>query len=224
MAEFQGRRIRQKNINYYFVYKYRWVDLHISVVDPKNEDENIFTTFDKSLTYSASQPSTPITHSDQPEFHSYAVPQHGLFELLVPSSWIDSVQQPPGNLPPTIRFVAATGNPFELLVTLLWSQKPGENINEPSKIKAMITNIGQNILPTAIEKELKVFELKNGDSVGYYYVVTDKAPRPGDCPIMVQGAIGIGELQLSFTLLENQKETIEQRTALNMLINGKHNM
>ncbi len=50
-VDFQGKRIQHRNINYYFVYRDKWIDVHISIIDPRQEDEAIFGSFDKSLDY-----------------------------------------------------------------------------------------------------------------------------------------------------------------------------
>lgn len=49
--KFQGRTIIHRNVNYYFAFQGRWVDVHISIYDPTEEDKKIFETFDKTLTY-----------------------------------------------------------------------------------------------------------------------------------------------------------------------------
>jgi len=43
--------VRDKNVNYYFEYRGRWVDVHISIADPRAEDDAIFAAFDQSLRY-----------------------------------------------------------------------------------------------------------------------------------------------------------------------------
>ena len=48
---FEDRTVTDRNVNYYFVFQNRWVDVHISVINPQKEDEVIFAAFDKSLTY-----------------------------------------------------------------------------------------------------------------------------------------------------------------------------
>jgi hypothetical protein len=50
-TQFQGQPIRQRHVHYYFVYREKWVDVHISIIVPTREDEAIFTAFDKSLRY-----------------------------------------------------------------------------------------------------------------------------------------------------------------------------
>ncbi len=46
--------LRQTNVNYYFIYGGKWVDIHISFVNATAEDEQIFKTFDSTLSYGPS--------------------------------------------------------------------------------------------------------------------------------------------------------------------------
>lgn len=151
---------------------------------------------------------------------SYPLPNHGVFELLVPVTWTDEVRQPPGELPPSILFNPATGNHFHLLVTPVWSMQPGGDVATPEKLKATVTIMGERVLPTAVETELTVLELKHGESIGYYYLVTDKAS--GGFPYMIQGAVGTGDLLVSFTLLLKEKDSAARQSILDMLISARH--
>ena len=51
----RGETIRQRNANYYFMFKGRWVDVHISMINPTDEDAAVFTSFDKALRYGESK-------------------------------------------------------------------------------------------------------------------------------------------------------------------------
>jgi hypothetical protein len=51
VTTFQGKEIRDRNVNYYFAFQGRWVDVHISVIAPEQQDEKIFAAFDKTLAY-----------------------------------------------------------------------------------------------------------------------------------------------------------------------------
>lgn len=48
---------------------------------------------------------------------AYPVPGHGVLELAVPVGWRDSVRQQAPHLPPTITFLPAVGDMFQVLVT-----------------------------------------------------------------------------------------------------------
>jgi hypothetical protein len=63
-----------------------------------------------------------------------------------------------------------------------------------------------------------VRELKSGASViGYYYTVTDKAPKPGEFKLMTQGMFGLVDLRVSFTILTNEGQEGTVKEALAML-------
>ena len=51
VSEFQGELIRGTHINYYFAYRDKWIDVHISIIKPNQDDEKIFSAFDDSLNY-----------------------------------------------------------------------------------------------------------------------------------------------------------------------------
>jgi hypothetical protein len=76
------------------------------------------------------------------------------------------------------------------------------------------------VLPTAVETELTVRRFQHGASTGYYYLVTDKTSD--GFPYMIQGAVGAGDLFVSFTLLLKQKDAPERQSVLDMLIQAKH--
>ena len=50
-VEFRGQPIRQRHVNYYIAFRDKWIDVHVSIIAPTPEDQQIFTTFDKSLRY-----------------------------------------------------------------------------------------------------------------------------------------------------------------------------
>jgi hypothetical protein len=47
-----GEPVTQQNVNYYFVFEGKWVQVHLSVVNPTPEDAAIITAFDEGLVYS----------------------------------------------------------------------------------------------------------------------------------------------------------------------------
>ena len=46
-----GKSFRQRNVNYYFAFQGKWVDVHISVGEPTTSDDQVFSSFDTSLRY-----------------------------------------------------------------------------------------------------------------------------------------------------------------------------
>jgi hypothetical protein len=133
---------------------------------------------------------------------SFPLPDHGKIQLNVPKSWRSKILQPKNNLPPTIAFLSKTGSSFQVLLTPLWpnSEKasPGQR-----NIKENIEQIIEQVKPISIEKEIPIKELKGTSGAGYYFSMTDKAPKPGEFIHMTQGMYQLGELLITFTAFWN---------------------
>jgi len=218
VVEIVGRAYRQMHVHYYFALGGNWAEVHISVPEDANEDKEVLEIFDKTFVYGF----TSIETAPASSVRSFPVPNHGVLVFSVPPSWMDVVHQPPDDLPPTLRFSPKSGNRFELLLTVFWNTKAGENMNDPGRLKDMVTTRGQTLLSTAVEKKLTVLELRRGETIGYYYVLTDKVSEPGGFPYRAQGAIGMGDLLLTFTLLYKDMDPDELQAPLDMLINAKY--
>lgn len=218
VVEIVGRAYRQMHVHYYFALGGNWAEVHISVPEDAQEDKEVLEVFDKTFSYGFTSGEIAPASSAR----SFPVPNHGVLVLAVPPSWSEIVHQPPADLPPTFLFRPRNGTRFELFLTVFWNTKPGENLNDPGRLKDMVTARGRTLLSAAIEKELTVVELRRGETVGYYFVLTDKVSEPGGYPYRAQGAIGTGDLLLSFTLLFMDKDSDELQAPINMLINAKN--
>ncbi len=51
----QGNAIRQRSMNFLFAYRGKWVDVHVSVINPTEEDLALLKKFEASLSYSEDQ-------------------------------------------------------------------------------------------------------------------------------------------------------------------------
>jgi hypothetical protein len=47
----QGSYIKQRNINFIFAYNKKWIDLHVSFVNPTEDDLTMLAKFEQSLSY-----------------------------------------------------------------------------------------------------------------------------------------------------------------------------
>jgi len=158
-----------------------------------------------------------IQAGEQLTERQFPIPGHGVLKFEVPESWIDDVNQPSKDLPPTITFSPPSGESFKILITAMWSPKKEEDFNKPPKIKSALEQRGQRLLPTAEETELKLCGLKGPSYWGYYFSLADKAPKQGEFKYLTQGALGLGDLLLSFSILTNEKESeaiLEAKTML----------
>lgn len=94
------------------------------------------------------------------------------------------------------------------ITTTLYPYNSDKTSNE--QLKSIITKQGQELLPSAVEKELSVEELnKNGKIKGYFYFLTDKndvSNKEGEYAYLIQGIIRYNYLLGSFTILSNDKK------------------
>jgi hypothetical protein len=51
VGTFKGEPFTQRNVNYFFAFRGKWIDVHISVINPRPEDEPIIPIFDRTLAY-----------------------------------------------------------------------------------------------------------------------------------------------------------------------------
>lgn len=155
--------------------------------------------------------------NDHKTERQYPIPGHGVLKLNVPKLWRDGINQPPNNLPPTIILKPESGNSFLIGITAMWSPTQEVDFNKPSKIKHAMEQKGQGLLPKSDETELNLQGLRGPSCWGYYFSLTDKAPKPGEFKYLTQGSLGLGDLLLSFTILANDNKSKAIHEAKTML-------
>ena len=151
----------------------------------------------------------------------YPIPDHGILELIVPTSWKDDIHKPQKDMPPTIIFVPAKGNDFKISITILWNKTGEQDFNSPGKIRNLVEQDGQNILSQAVETKLAVQQMRGFNNIGYFFSLTDKAPNPGEFLYMTRGGMAVGNLLLSVTILYRAEDSEYVKDALSMLREAK---
>ncbi len=162
--------------------------------------------------------------AEQKTIKKYPVPEHGMLELNVPVFWKGKVHKPQDNMPPTIIFDPAKGNDFEVMITVLWSKTGEQGFNGQDKVRTLVEKEAQKLLPKAVDTKIVLQEIRGVDHTGFYFIVTDKAPNPGEYRYMTHGAIGVGNLLLSATVLHRVKESESVKDALSALRDAKQTM
>jgi hypothetical protein len=153
----------------------------------------------------------------------YSLPDHGSLQLNVSASWNDELRQPPDRgVPPTIAFNQDHGAPFEILITPLWPGKSGSVLPKAGELKHKVSETADQLKSQSIEKSVDVKELKKGTLLGYYFTLTDRAPKPGDFKYMTQGMMRVNDLLLVFTVLTNDGQGNIIEEALTMLKSADH--
>jgi len=153
----------------------------------------------------------------------YPLPDHGVFQMKVPASWKDEVQQPDDNrLPPTIAFRPASGDLFLILISPIWKAKKDAPLLTDGDLQKMVQRAADGTQPNVAEKTLKLIEIQGSAGRGYYFSATDKAPEEGDYKYLTQGALLVGELTVTFNILTKDGQKEVDSAALTMLKGAIH--
>ncbi|MDX9820351.1 MAG: hypothetical protein RBT20_00305 [Syntrophales bacterium] len=138
---------------------------------------------------------------------SFALPNHGKLLLGVPAAWKQAVRQPPHDLPPTITFTPAKGDDFVVFITPLWSAKNDPTFNKPENVRRLMEESLGRMLRGSVEQKATLQEFAGVHGKGYFFFLTDKAPKPGEYPYAVRTGLGVGDLLLSATVLCRSKNS-----------------
>jgi len=225
-GKYKGTAIDMPNINLYFEYQGKWVDVHISKLPFEDEDSarKILDAFVESLKCEMISGRSAPANPEKLVFQtrSFPLPQHGTFTLDIPTSWKQRFQQPKDEtLPPTITFSPKQGDEFEVMITPIWSPKNDLSFTKPESVRQLIDSDLQRMLPDAVEKQVPIQEFKGIDGSGYYFFVTDKATKPGEYPYAVRAGIGTGDLLLYVTVLCRSKDGGEIEAVIKALETAK---
>ena len=158
---------------------------------------------------------------------AYPVPDHGEIILNVPASWEVTYFSPGETKPPVITFYKKDKNQdelFQLNISTLWDDGFERDITSPEQIRALVEETGMNILEYSKEEELKLIPLNGTRGEGYYFVLSDKAPGPGEYEYLMQGALSVGEILVVFSLFTQEPDSPYQDKTLKMLLDALHKL
>ena len=106
----------------------------------------------------------------------------------------------PKGMPGSIEFHAP--DRMQMLTTLTpIGGTPGLTADEA--MKALVSKSSRQFEEQAVEKEIKLQRISNGEAHGYYVCLTDKAPKPGEYKFLCQGMVSLRDLPINFILLYN---------------------
>ncbi len=223
VVPFKGKEFKQKHAHYYFVFNRRWMDLHISVFEPKPADEEIFRRFDWGLRYESVGAGRPLAGNKVERM--YPIPKGGTLVLAVPAAWKGRVVPSRDTMPDvmTVEFTRDNVNGFQVLLSLTpKSELPHRQKPEMSWLCNIMKEGRSRAQATAEEKELVVREFKGGEVVGCYYTATDRTvpidnPPPNQARFMLQATVAVGGCVAMLTALSNTPGQVDQNAALEMI-------
>ncbi len=165
--------------------------------------------------FAASQPSW-LSHKANKGVGVYRNPEYGTLTFRVPAEWESRLERDPDRKIETIVFTPPSGNSFMIMVSPLVLKGQKTDFKNQEIAKKQVEQLGSQLLPGAVEDRLDIREIKARYSTGYYYSLTDKAPKPGEWKYLVQGRVGVGVYLLHFTVLTNSANAKEISESLEM--------
>lgn len=169
-----------------------------------------------ALTSSLVALALPVLALEGDTKRSVPVPDHGAFEIALPSAWRYSTEATPQGGAETLRLDPAKGNRFVLLATPAWV--PVEK--RDGKEAAMWMRV--RLHGQTVEQDIPVEEFRGGRNRVFWFKATNRWPSSGEHPMMVQGVAIVGELMVGFTLLHYPGDLPERELVLKALGDAKH--
>lgn len=153
---------------------------------------------------------------------------HGGLALQVPAGWTVERRQAADDPLLTVAFGPEVGDEFTVLLTPIWPELAADpDFGSPASVYGVVEAAAQDVVDHAAEPELKIREF-DGGGVGYYFWATDRDLKdksripPGEYLHLTQGAVMVGELLCTFTILTNDRPSGIIDAAMMMLRTAAH--
>ena len=148
------------------------------------------------------------------------VPLQGRDDLVfdLPAGWQGQVRRARPDLPPTVAIAGSPAGSLQMLITPIWPSGSAKGPT-PEELRGLVRGASDQVRSQAVERDIEISELGAPGKTGYYFSVTDRQPEPGGYKYMTQGAMGLNELRITFTVLVNGDPQALRATALELLRN-----
>lgn len=148
----------------------------------------------------------------------YPIPEHGNLVMYVPDDWNATFYQPEGDTFPIIIFYPLEGPQiFQLTVAVFWEHSPLQDLTAPRNLRRFVESVGQEVLPQADQDELELVEFAGRTGVGYLFDLTNSEAGEGEYPYLTQGALGVGNVVVVFSLFTKDLDNNFRELSLRML-------
>ncbi len=144
------------------------------------------------------------------------VPQHGAFEISLPSSWKYVTESSPEGGGDTMKLTPPAGDRFLLYTTAVWVPQDKRDAKDAA------TWMRVRLHNQTVEIEIPIQEFKGSRNTVYWFRATNKNPDPGDHEAMIQGAAMVGELLVGFTLMHHPGDLPEKDEVLRAIGAAQH--
>lgn len=162
---------------------------------------------------------------------TYSLPgSAGALTLPLPDGWSDEIFDSAPDIPPTIKLtVPGREATFAALVTPVWPEiGAAPDFGTPGSVRRIVESSAAAVAPEAVEHGIEIRPF-GGGRTGFHFFTTDRSlvgrtPPPGEYRYMTQGALMVGRLLCTFTLLTNENPSGETRQAIEMLRGAAHRL
>jgi hypothetical protein len=154
----------------------------------------------------------------QEEPRTYTVPARGKLTFQVPADWYDEPKIGPTGIP-SIRFFDRVETPrgFEMSTTVLWTPPGASPYGSKASLRALVQKAAEDVAPGAAEREFPLREFPVEGGAGFLFEATAKAAKPGEPAYLTRGALGAGDLTITFTILTTERQSPTIAQAIEML-------
>ena len=148
----------------------------------------------------------------------YAAPGGSELVVRVPVGWKEEKRRVGADRHPAIAFKARSSAQFDVLLSPLPSRY-GKSPDAQERLRKDVVAAADTLRGQMEEPLVVVNELLGLEGQGYFFSITDRAPKKGEYKYMTQGLMIVGELQLAFTILTNDGQEAVVDAALGMVRN-----
>ena len=168
----------------------------------------------------------PVIAEDHTGREEYEIPEHGTLIMDVPVEWQAKFYQPEDDGFPVISFYPFEGPPtFQLSVGVFWSNEALRDLTDPHNLRRFVEGVGQKVLEQADQEKLELEEIVGHSGIGYLFDLTDSGAGEGEYQYLTQGALGVGNIVVVFSLFTNEKQHQKLRQqSLEMLKDAKQDL
>lgn len=149
------------------------------------------------------------------------IENRGALNILIPSNYEKRVVREEENPFPTVEIYGEEG--FRVMITPMWDKKSME-VKTESEIRSFVERDGERLLPNAVEKRVEIKTINGKEAKGYYFVLTDKAPKKGEYKYCLRSYITVGNLLISGSMFSNENINSTEKAVAIFSKMSQHNI
>ncbi len=152
----------------------------------------------------------------------------GGLALQIPAGWVMKRGDAPDSRLVTLSFGPEVGDEFAVLLTPIQPERGADpDFGTPANVYRIVAAAAEDVVADAVETELEIRPF-DGGRVGYFFWATDRdlvgmaRIPPGEYLHLTQGAVMVGDLLCTFTILTNDRPSGIIDAAMMMLRTAAH--